>query len=92
MGVSHSIFMCFMDFVIDHGVLWRVLQDYGISGLLLLAIPPLNTQSEHCVGIYNTRSLLVVGLCQGCPLSPKPIMIFMVRILPPHSRDEGQHP
>ena len=74
-----------MDFVIDHGVLWKVLQEYLVSGLLLLAIPLLYIQREHCVCIVNTKSLLVVGLCQGCPLSTILIVIFMVRVLPHHS-------
>ena len=64
-------------------VLWGVLQEYGVLGLLLWAVQSLYKQSESLVcivgcklGLFSVR----VGLRQGCSLSPLLFMMFMDRI------------
>ena len=52
--------------------LWRVLQEYGIDGHLLMAIKLLYCQPEVCVCINGKQSksfYVSVGLRQGCVLS-----------------------
>ena len=60
-----------------------MLREYGVDGLLLLAIQSLYCQSQSLVRIAGSKSdpfPVRVGLHQGCPLSPVPFIIFMDRI------------
>ncbi len=60
-------------------VLWGVLWEYGVRGLLLRAAQSLHDQSRSLVRISGSKSFLFsvhVGLRQGCPLSPVLFIIF----------------
>ncbi len=62
------------------GVLWGVLQEYGVPGLLLRAIRSFYNQCEIRVRILGTKSntfSVGVGLHQSCLLSPNLFVIFM---------------
>jgi len=58
-------FACFADLEKAHDrvprdKLWRVLQEYGIDGQLLLAIKSFYRQPEICVRAYNTEVSIMV--------------------------------
>ena len=80
--------MCFVDLekafdCVPRGILWEVLQEYGVGGPLLRAVWTLYDQSRSLACIAGSKSdlfLVHVGLRQGCPLSPVLIIIFMDRI------------
>ena len=60
--------------------LWRVLQEYGIDRHLLMNIKSLYSQPEVCVRKNRKQSKsfhLVVGLRQGCVLSPLLFIIYL---------------
>ena len=60
--------------------LWKVLQQYGIDGHLLMAIKSLYCQSEVCVRMHGKSSepfRVRVGLRQGCVLSPLLFITYM---------------
>ena len=60
--------------------LWRVLQEFGIDGHLLLAFKSLYCQPEVCVRVKdkNSKSFYVgVGLCQRDVSSPLFFIIYM---------------
>ena len=59
---------------------WRVLQEYGIDGHLLMAIKSLYCQPETCVCVNDKQSKsfhVGVGLRRGCVLSPLLFIIYM---------------
>ena len=70
--------MCFVDLEKAHdyvpeNLLWEVLKEYGVDGLLLWAIRSLYRQSQSLVRIAGIKSdpfPVRFDLRQGCPLSP----------------------
>ncbi len=80
--------MCFVDLekafdCVPRVVLWGVLWEYGVRGLLLRAARSLYDRSRSLVRIAGSKSDLFpvhVGLRQGCPLSLVLFIIFMDRI------------
>ena len=59
---------------------WRVLQEFGIDGNLLMAIKSLYCQLEVCVRVNGKQSKLFhvgVGFRQRCVLSPFLFIIYM---------------
>ena len=72
---AHPVYMCFVDFekAFDHvpqGILWGVLQDYGVPGLLLRAIQSLYNQSESYVAFSaqsQTRFQWVLDSAKAAP-------------------------
>ena len=64
------VFACFVGLektydLVPLNKLWRVLQEYGIDGHLLIAIKSLYCQPEVCVPAYGNQSKsfhVVVGL------------------------------
>ncbi|KAL6482070.1 hypothetical protein MHYP_G00101500 [Metynnis hypsauchen] len=87
--------MCFVDLKkaydrVPRDILWEVLQEYGVPGLLLRAVRSLYSRSESCVRILNIKSdpfNVSVGLRQGCALSRLLFVIFMDRV---SRRSRGQ--
>ena len=85
---AQPVYMCFVDLEkaydrVPRGVLWGVLWEYGVRGVLLRAIQSLYTQSESCFRVLGHKSVsfpVGVGLRQGCALSPILFVIFMDRI------------
>lgn len=85
---AHPVHMCFVDLEkaygpVPRGRLWEVLWEYGVRGSLLRAIQSLYAQSKSCVRVLGSKSdssLVGVGLCQGCALSPILFVILMDRI------------
>ncbi|KAK3538497.1 hypothetical protein QTP86_006191 [Hemibagrus guttatus] len=80
--------MCFVDLEkafdrVPRGILWEVLWEYGVRGLLLRAVRSLYNRSRSLVRIASCKSDLFpvhVGLRRGCPLSPVLFIVFMDRI------------
>ena len=75
--------MCFVDLEkaydrVSRDKLWKVLQEYGVYGQLLLAIKSFYCRPEVCVRVNGKQSKPFyegVGLRQGCVLSP---LLFVV--------------
>lgn len=64
-------------------VLWGVAWEYGVLGLLQLAIQSLYNQSKNCIHVHGTKSntfLVGVAIRQGCPSSLILFVILMDRI------------
>jgi len=80
-----DLFACFVGLEkaydrVPRDKLWRVLQEYGIDGQLLLAIKFFYCQPEVCVRVNGKQSKpfhVGVGLRQGCVLSPLLFIIYM---------------
>ncbi|KAK3520189.1 hypothetical protein QTP70_017925 [Hemibagrus guttatus] len=85
---AQPVHMCFVDLekafdCVPHGILWEVLWEYGVRGLLLRAVWSLYNQSRSLVRIASCKTDLFpvhVRLRQGCPLSPVLFIVFMDRI------------
>uniref|UniRef100_A0AAR2LJT3 Reverse transcriptase domain-containing protein n=1 Tax=Pygocentrus nattereri TaxID=42514 RepID=A0AAR2LJT3_PYGNA len=85
---ANPVYMCFVDLEkaydrVPRDILWEVLWEYGVPGLLLRAIQSLYSRSESCVRILGIKSdsfRVSVGLRQGCALSPLLFVIFMDRV------------
>ena len=85
---AQPVHMCFVDLEkaydrVPRGILWGVLQEYGVDGALLRAIQSLYRRSVSLVRVSGSKSDLFpvgVGLRQGCPLSPVLFIVFMDRI------------
>jgi len=61
-------------------LLWRVLQEYGIDGQLMLAIKSFYCTLEVCVHVNGKQSKpfhVGVGLRQGCVVSP---LVFIINL------------
>ena len=94
---AQPVHMCFVDLEkafdrVPCGILWEVLQEYGVGGPLLRAVWSLYDRSRSLVCIAGSKSSLFpvhVGLWQGCPLSPVLFIIFMNRISRLSHRLEG---
>ena len=68
---------------VPRGILWAVLQEYGVGGPLLRAVRSLCDRSRSLIRIVGSKSdlfLVYVGLWKGCPLSLVLFIIFMDRI------------
>uniref|UniRef100_A0A3B4CQ51 Reverse transcriptase domain-containing protein n=1 Tax=Pygocentrus nattereri TaxID=42514 RepID=A0A3B4CQ51_PYGNA len=71
---ANPVYMCFVDLEkaynqVPRDILWEVLREYGVPGLLLRDIRSLYSQSEICVLILNIKSdpfSVNVGLKQCC--------------------------
>ena len=82
---AKDVFACFVDLEkaydrVFRDKLWKVLQEYGIDGHLLMAIKSLYSQPEVCVRVNGkqTKSFHVdVGLRQTFALSPLLFIIYM---------------
>ena len=82
---AKDVFACFVDLEkaydrVPRDKLWKVLQDYGIDGQLLLAIKSFYCEPEVCVRVNGKKSKpfhVGVGLRQGCVLSPLLFIIYM---------------
>lgn len=77
---------------VPRGILWEVLRDFGVQGLLLRAVRSLYDRSRSLVRIAGRKSDMFpvhVGLCQGCPLSRILFIIFMDRISSSRQGAEG---
>jgi exonuclease III len=82
---ANQVYCCFVDLEkaydrVPRGMLWRVLQEYGVDGQLLKAITSLYDDCRSCVrvgGIKSTSFTVGVGLRQGCVLSPLLFIIYM---------------
>ena len=80
--------MCFVDLAkvfdrVPRGVLWGVLQEYGVPDPLIGAVRSLYDRCQSLVCIAGSKLDLFpvrVGLHQGCPLSRILFIIFMDRI------------
>ena len=62
---------------------WKVLREYGVDGQLLRTIKSLYCQPEVCDQVNGKQSKpfhVVVGLQQGCVLSPLLFNVYMHRI------------
>ena len=85
LGYAKDVFACFVDPEkaydrILRDKLWRVLQEYGIDGHLLMAIKSLYCQAEVSVLVNDKQSKsfqVSVGLRQGCVLSPFLLISYM---------------
>ncbi|KAK3514900.1 hypothetical protein QTP70_034583, partial [Hemibagrus guttatus] len=85
---AQPVHMCFVDLEkafdrVPRGILWEVLWEYGVRGLLLRAVRSLYNRSRSLVRIASCKSDLFpvhVGLRRGCPLSPVLFIVFMDRI------------
>ena len=69
---------------VDRGLLWGVLEEYGVSGSLIRAIASLYSKSRSCVRVLGRKSeyfSVGAGLRQGCVLSPLLFIIYMDRIV-----------
>ncbi|TKS65366.1 R2 Retrovirus-related Pol polyprotein from type I retrotransposable element [Collichthys lucidus] len=95
---AQTVYMCIVDLEkvfdrVPRGVLWRVLQEYGVSDPLIRAIRSLYSRCQSLVHIAGSKSDLFpvrVGLRQGCPLSPVLFITFMDRISRRSQGVEGQ--
>ncbi|TWW54874.1 hypothetical protein D4764_0244430, partial [Takifugu flavidus] len=82
---AQPVHMCFVDLekAFDHvpqGVLYGVLREYGVSGLLIRAVRSLYDRCQSL--IRKSNSFLVrVGVRQGCPLSPILFIILWTEFL-----------
>ena len=65
---------------IDRRAMWRVLEQYGVTGRLLEAVKSFYVDSEACVRVCRKESewfSVKVGLRQGCVMSPWLFNVFM---------------
>ena len=80
---AKDVLACFVDLEkaynrVPRDKLWRVLQEFGIDGHLLMAIKPLYCQSVVRVNGKQSKSFHVgVSLWQGCVLSPLFFIVYM---------------
>uniref|UniRef100_A0A3B4EBS9 Reverse transcriptase domain-containing protein n=1 Tax=Pygocentrus nattereri TaxID=42514 RepID=A0A3B4EBS9_PYGNA len=83
---ANPVYMCFVDLEktydrVPRDILWEVLREYAVPGLLLRAIRSLYSQSQSCVHILNIKSdPFSVSAGHGCALSPLLFVIFMDRV------------
>ncbi|TWW66737.1 hypothetical protein D4764_20G0007690 [Takifugu flavidus] len=74
---AQPVHMCFVDLEkafdrVPRGVLWGVIQEYGVSGPLIRTVRCLYDRCQSLVRIAGSKSNsfpVRVGLRQGCPLS-----------------------
>ena len=82
---AKDVYACFVDLEkaydrVPREKLWKVLQEYGIDGHLLVAIKSLYRCSKVCVRVSSNKSKsfnVGVGLRQGCVLSPLLFIVYM---------------
>ena len=85
---GRPVHTCFIDLEkaydrVPRDILWKVLQEYNIRGVILRAIKSLYNQCGSCVRINGLKSkafMVKAGLRQGCVLSPLLFTVFMDRI------------
>ena len=73
-----NIYFCFTDYAkafdcVDHGKLWKILKEMGMSGHLTCVLRNLYAGQEATVRILNGTTdwfKIGQGWCQGCILSP----------------------
>ncbi|MFA0954709.1 RNA-directed DNA polymerase, partial [Klebsiella pneumoniae] len=84
-AVRKKVYMAFVDLEkaydrVDRECLWRVLEEYGVNGMLLGAIQAMYEGSKACVRVNGGLSEwfgVTAGVRQGCVMSPWLFNIFM---------------
>ncbi len=84
LGEDKKLYAAFMDLEkafnrVDREALWSVLRIYGVSGHLLKGIQAFYREANACVRVGGkfSESFAVVGVRQGCVMSPWLFNIFM---------------